>query len=65
MTTKEFVQWALETKGLTKYRLAMTLKLAPTSINQYLRGTRMSTVTADVVKSVYGVTIVDSYNRGQ
>lgn len=63
MTTKEFVKWALKERQLTKYRLAVSLDLAPVSINQYLRGTRMSTSTTKKVLQVYGVTVTDSFER--
>ncbi|AFV51110.1 DNA binding protein [Vibrio phage VPMS1] len=59
MKTIEAVQHVLETQGITKYRLAMSLGLAPVSINQYLRGTCMSQATADKFKQVYGITVTD------
>lgn len=60
MKTAEFVRTILAS-GITKYRLAKSLGLAPVSVNQYLRGTRMSRATANKVLEVYNISITDVF----
>ena len=64
MTTAEFVEDRVS-KGTTKYRLAQNLKLTPTSITQYLKGTKMSLITAGIVRGVYNVHITDAYSQAR
>ena len=64
LTTKEAVQVLLDS-GMSKYRLAKNLGLAPTSINQYLKGTKMSEATAKVVKAEYNITVTDCFKWSQ
>ena len=64
MLTAEAVREVLRTKGLSKYALAKSLELSSsTSINQWLRGTRMSTEVAERFKRQYGITISDAFSR--
>lgn len=59
MTTKEAIEHELS-KGITKYRIAQLLHCAPVSVNQWLRGTKMSDMYKDKFKEVFGVEIDDS-----
>jgi len=48
-------------EGLTKYRMAKDLGMASaTSVNQWLRGTKMSEATATKFEDLYGVKIDDA-----
>lgn len=63
MNTSEAVQEVLQTTGLSKYALAKSLDVASsTSVNQWLRGTRMSDTVAERFKEKYGITIDDSFS---
>lgn len=62
MQTKEAVEFVLNAKGLTKYALAKSLKAAPVSVNQWLRGTRMSAPKALLFKKLYLIEIEDIYD---
>jgi len=62
MQTKEAVEFVLNAKGLTKYALAKSLKSAPVSVNQWLRGTRMSTSKAMLFKKLYFIEIENTYD---
>lgn len=61
MKTKQAVQLVLDTKGLSKYALAQSLGAYPISVNQWLRGTRMSQPFADKFEELYGITIDDTF----
>lgn len=61
LTTKEAVMHVLNKTGMTKYALAKSLDLAPVSVNQYLRNTRMSVDTAVRFYSLYSIKIKDMY----
>lgn len=63
MTSKEAIEHLMAT-GLSKYRIAKSLGLAPVSINQYLSGTKMSVQTAAKLASVHGLVITDSFSHG-
>lgn len=62
MQTKEAVEFILASKGLTKYALAKSLRVAPVSVNQWLRGTRMSTAVAERFKTLYIINIENTYD---
>ena len=62
MQTKEAVEYVLNAKGLTKYALAKSLKSAPVSVNQWLRGTRMSASKAMLFKKLYFIEIENTYD---
>ncbi len=62
MQTKEAVEFVLSAKGLTKYALAKSLKSASVSVNQWLRGTRMSTTKAKLFKKLYFIEIENTYD---
>lgn len=62
MQTKEAVQFVLGSKGLTKYALAKSLNAAPVSVNQWLRGTRMSATKAALFKKLYFIEIENTYD---
>lgn len=62
MQTKEAVSFVLNAKGLTKYALAKSLGSAPVSVNQWLRGTRMSAAKAEKFKQLYIIEIEDTYD---
>lgn len=63
MKTREAILLVLEREGITKYRLAKDLGIASTvSVNQWLRGTRMSVLVAERFKTVYSITISDTYD---
>lgn len=61
MLTKDAVQTVLS-QGFTKYALAKQLGCNPVSINQWLRGTRMSAVYADKVELLFNITVTDTYD---
>jgi len=62
MLTAEAVQEVLWRTGLSKYALAKSLGLvSSTSINQYLRGTRMSAEVADRFFNEYEIVIDDTF----
>jgi len=64
MLTAEAVREVLRTKGLSRYRLAKSLSMASsTSINQWLRNTRMSTEVAERFELLYGIEIDDAFDR--
>lgn len=50
-------------RGLTKYRIATRLGMAPVSVNQWLKGVRMSQATALLVKQEFGIEITDAFSR--
>ena len=61
MKTTEAVTYVLSVTELTKYRMAKELGLvSATSINQWLRGTKMSEVFAVKFEELYGVKIDDA-----
>lgn len=62
MNTTEAVEYVLDLcEDLTKYRMAKDLEMASaTSVNQWLRGTKMSEETAAKFESLYGVKIDDA-----
>lgn len=62
MQTKEAIEFVLNTKTITKYALAKSLGVAPVSVNQWLRGTRMSASKAELFKKVYLIEIENSYD---
>lgn len=62
MQTKEAVEFVLKAKGLTKYALAKSLNAAPVSVNQWLRGTRMSVSKAKLFKQLYLIDIENTYD---
>ena len=61
MNTKRAVQWALGHHGLSKYAFAKSLGAYPVSVNQWLRGTRMSEAFADKFEESYGIKINDTF----
>ena len=61
MNTKEAVTFVLETEGLSKYALAKSLDAYPISVNQWLRGTRMSEPFAELFEELYGIKIDDTF----
>jgi hypothetical protein len=61
MKTAEAVGYVLDVTGLTKYRMAKELGLvSATSINQWLRGTKMSEAFVSKFEELYGVQVDDS-----
>jgi DNA-binding NarL/FixJ family response regulator len=61
-TTQQAVMVLLG-RGLTKYRIAVRLNMAPVSVNQWLRGVRMSKTTATKVMEEFNIEITDSFSR--
>lgn len=59
MTTAEAVQYVLDTKHITKYRLAMEMISSPSSVDQWLSGTKMGAINRDVFKQTFNVEIQD------
>ena len=59
MTTTEAINSIL-TSGRTKYSVAKELGCHPVSINQWLRGTKMSKEYADKVVELHGIKIDDN-----
>lgn len=60
-STIEAVEYVLGLTDLTKYRMAKELGLASaTSINQWLRGTKMSEASAKKFEELYGVEVNDA-----
>ena len=59
MTTAEAVQYVLDTKNITKYRLAMHMLSSPSSVDQWLSGTKMGTVNREAFKQTFNVEIQD------
>lgn len=49
-------------RGLTKYRIAKTLGVAPVSINHWLSGTKMSEVNAERMLALYEIEITDFFS---
>lgn len=63
MKTKDAVQAVLDREGLSKYRLAKDLGVvSSTSVNQWLRGTLMSTDVAAKFEELYKIKISDAYD---
>jgi len=63
MLTKDAVVLILTKHKLTKYALAKALNCAAAvSVNQWLRGTRMSYTIAEKFKTLYGIEIDDYYD---
>lgn len=62
MLTKEAVQFVLDSKRMSKYALAKSLKSAPVSVNQWLSGTRMTAAKAELFKQLYVIQIEDVYD---
>lgn len=63
MKTAEAVEEVLRTTRLSKYALAKSLGVvSSTSINQWLRGTRMSDTVAERFEHLYGIKINDSFS---
>lgn len=61
MDTKSAVEAVLFRLRITKYAMAKQLGIASsTSINQWLRNTRMSHKTAKRFEELYGIRITDS-----
>ena len=59
-TTKEAIQFIIDTYGLTKYRIAMQLGASAVSVSQWLNNTRMSKPYARVILKLYKITITDA-----
>jgi len=60
-STVEAVEYVLGLTDLTKYRMAKELGMASaTSVNQWLRGTKMSEATAAKFEELYGVEVNDA-----
>ena len=59
-TTKEAIEFLISTLELTRYRLAAELGASPSSVQQWLKETRMSKAYADLVFKLYGITITDA-----
>jgi len=59
-TTKEAIQFIIDTKGFTKYRIAMQLGASAVSVSQWLNNTRMSTPYARIIYKLYNITITDA-----
>jgi predicted transcriptional regulator len=63
VNTADAVREVLRRENLSKYRLAKELRLATSSsINQYLRGTRMSESTAQRFFELYGIAVHDTFH---
>lgn len=64
MLTSDAVKVVLAREGLSKYKLAQELGVvSSTSVNQWLRGTRMSASVAKRFKELYQIKISDSYDN--
>ena len=59
MTTKEAIESML-VQDMTKYQLAKTMGCAPISINQWLRGTKMSDYYRHIFYKRFGIEIDDT-----
>ena len=63
MKTKDAVELVLDREGFSKYKLAKDLEVASsTSVNQWLRGTRMSVDVAVRFEELYNIKISDAYD---
>lgn len=60
MKTNQAIEYLLRTYGWSKYKLAQIIGCAPASIDQWLRGTKMSAPYREIVKSKFGIEIHDS-----
>jgi len=60
MNTQDAVTHVLAERKITKYRLAMELGCDPTSVNQWLRNTKMSEHYKKVFHNLYGIEIDDT-----
>lgn len=58
-STKEAIEFIIDTYGTTKYKLAKELGASPPSVNQWLKKTRMSKPYADLIFELYDITITD------
>lgn len=61
LNTSVAVSLVLDTKELTKYGLGKSLGMSATSVEQWLKGTRMSRKTADKFNELYDIEINDVY----
>ena len=62
MKTKDAVERVMKTEALTAYGLGKALGMSPTSVSQWLVGTRMSTATAEKFTKLYGIEIDDTFS---
>jgi predicted transcriptional regulator len=60
MKTSDAVAKVLLERGLSKYALAKSLNVFPVSINQWLKGTRMSERIADEFERLYKIKITNT-----
>lgn len=63
MKTIDAVQHILDTTGMSKYALAKSIGLTPPSVDQYLKGVRMSQPTADKFFTVYNIKVTDAWQK--
>lgn len=61
-TTSQAIQILLN-RGLTKYRIAVRLGMAPVSVNQWIKGVRMSQSSADKMLTEFNIRITDAFTR--
>lgn len=59
MNTQQAVAFVLEMHDITKYRLAQQMSAAPVSVNQWLKGTKMSPANIKLFNDLYNVEIKD------
>lgn len=48
-------------RGLSKYRIAKSLGVAPVSINHWLANTKMSEANAEKMLKVFNIEVTDSF----
>lgn len=60
MITKDAVSKVLADRGITKYRMAQDMGVAPVSINQWLSTTKMNDINRSKFQELYGVEVNDT-----
>lgn len=50
-------------QGYTKYRIGKSIGVSPTSIEQYLRGTKPTKAIAERFKAIHGIEITEVHTR--
>jgi len=61
--TSQQVVLILLNRGLTKYRIATRLGMVPVSVNQWLKGVRVSQATAKKIKDEFNIEVTDAFSR--
>lgn len=62
LTTKSAVEYLVNHKGLSKYRVAKMLNVDPPRVNSWSKGTRMSYSIAPLFLQVFNIEVTDIYD---